>query len=181
MALFLYSLEPNILAHGQLMNTDLGVACFIFLTIYGFYQLLHQTSLPRLLLTGLALWLALVTKFSSLLCIPILLVLGLSVALSGHPITVRYPTGSLKRITDRSRKLVLVPILWVTVCLVGYSTIWGAYRFRYEGADLSDQSSHGIWSQTVPEQPLIKQVFLWAKESKAVPEAYLSGLTRVIT
>lgn len=38
-ALLLYSFEPNILAHAPLVTTDLGAACFMFLTIYGFYRI----------------------------------------------------------------------------------------------------------------------------------------------
>ncbi len=179
-ALFLYSFEPNILAHGGLVNTDLGITCFIFLTIYGFYQLLNKVSPLRLLLTGFAFGLALVTKFSSLWIIPILLLLGLSAVVSRPSITIQSFRGHLVKITGRGRSLMLVLVVLIAIGLIGYLTIWGSYRFRYEASATSKQSFHGFWDQSLPEQPLIKQVFLRARESRALPEAYLFGLSRVI-
>lgn len=179
-ALFLYSFEPNILAHGGLVNTDLGITCFIFLTIYGFYQLLNKVSPLRFLLTGFAFGLALVTKFSSLWIIPILPLLGLSAVVSRPSITVQSSRGRLAKITGRGRSLMLVLVVLIAIGLIGYLTIWGSYRFRYEASATSKQSFHGFWDQLLPEQPLIKQVFLRARESRALPEAYLFGLSRVI-
>ncbi|MFQ5916299.1 MAG: ArnT family glycosyltransferase [Candidatus Binatia bacterium] len=179
-ALFLYSFEPNILAHGGLVNTDLGITCFIFLTIYGFYQLLNKVSPLRLLLTGFAFGLALVTKFSSLWIIPILLLLGLSAVVSRPSIIVQSFRGHLVKISGRGRSLILVLVVLIAIGLIGYLTIWGSYRFRYEASAISKQSFHGFWDQSLPEQPLIKQVFLRARESRALPEAYLFGLSRVI-
>ncbi len=179
-ALFLYSFAPNILAHGGLVNTDLGITCFMFLTIYGFYQLLNRVSPLRLLLTGFAFGLALVTKFSSLWIIPILLLLGLSAVVSRPSITIQSFRGHLVKITGRGRSLMLVLVVLIAIGLIGYLTIWGSYRFRYEASATSKQSFHGFWDQSLPEQPLIKQVFLRARESRALPEAYLFGLSRVI-
>lgn len=47
-ALFLYAFEPNILAHSALVTTDLGVACFIFLAVFGLWQLARRVSPFRL-------------------------------------------------------------------------------------------------------------------------------------
>jgi 4-amino-4-deoxy-L-arabinose transferase-like glycosyltransferase len=54
-ALFLYSFEPNILAHSGLVTTDVAAACFIFATIYGFYRFVRRMSLTNLVLAGFAL------------------------------------------------------------------------------------------------------------------------------
>src|SRR5262249_27774016 len=36
LALVLYAVSPDLLAHGQLVTTDLGVTCFMFLSVYSF-------------------------------------------------------------------------------------------------------------------------------------------------
>jgi len=179
-ALFLYSFEPNILAHSRLMNTDLGIACFAFLTIYGFYHLLNQLCFSRLLLTGLVFGLSLVTKFSSLLFIPTLLLLGVTVALSKHPITLQFPKGRHAEIKDRGKKLMLVLAVLVAIGLIGYWTIWAFYQFRFEAKVSSAQIYSWVWNQPGPNDPLVKQSFRWANELKLLPEAYLFGLYRII-
>jgi hypothetical protein len=37
-ALTLLAFDPNLLAHGALITTDVGLACFMFLSIYMFYR-----------------------------------------------------------------------------------------------------------------------------------------------
>ena len=75
LALFLYTFSPNILAHSSLVNTDLGVACFIFLAVLQFRRYVEEPSRNNLALAGLALGLALSSKFAALVLFPILAIL----------------------------------------------------------------------------------------------------------
>jgi 4-amino-4-deoxy-L-arabinose transferase-like glycosyltransferase len=70
------ALDPNLIAHGQLATTDAGATCFCFLAIYAFWRLLHCPSNARLVVTGLATGLALASKFSAVVVIPGLALLG---------------------------------------------------------------------------------------------------------
>lgn len=72
-ALFLYVLEPNILAHSRLVTTDLGSTCFIFISTYFFWRFLKEFRRKDLILTGVTFGLALASKFSALLLVPIFL------------------------------------------------------------------------------------------------------------
>lgn len=87
LALFAYVLSPNIMAHGRLVTTDLVLACFFFLAVYGFDRLLDRPTIGRCSVAGLALGLALGSKASALLLIPVfcLLVLARSVGLNSGP------------------------------------------------------------------------------------------------
>jgi 4-amino-4-deoxy-L-arabinose transferase-like glycosyltransferase len=76
-ALGLLVFDPNFLAHGALVTTDVGSALTIFATIYAFYRWRQSPSWPRLLLIGLAAGLALVTKFTGVLVFPMLGILAL--------------------------------------------------------------------------------------------------------
>ena len=71
LALALFAFDPNILAHGTLATLDLGVTCLIFVTMYGVQRLLRRPSGMNLTLTGISLGLALATKISALLLLPI--------------------------------------------------------------------------------------------------------------
>jgi len=70
-ALFLYSLDPNILAHAHLATNDLGAVLFIFLALYFCWQLWQEPKFSLLLLASLFLGLAELAKFSAILLYPL--------------------------------------------------------------------------------------------------------------
>src|SRR5580700_9328980 len=70
-ALFLYALDPTIIAHSYLARTDVGLAVLGMLFLWALWNYVRRPSWARLVLTGVALGLALCTKFSSLFLIPI--------------------------------------------------------------------------------------------------------------
>jgi hypothetical protein len=74
-ALFLYVLCPNLAAHGRLATPDVPVAVALLATFYSLYRYVTRPSKGRLLATGLLLGLALLTKFTALLAVPVAVVL----------------------------------------------------------------------------------------------------------
>jgi hypothetical protein len=82
-ALFLCAFDPNLIAHGRLVTTDVGVTFAFLLSVYLFWRYVRQPSAQGLVLSGLALGFAQGTKFSALLLIPMLGLLGLIECL--HP------------------------------------------------------------------------------------------------
>ena len=70
-ALFLYALDPNILAHAYLVTTDVGFALFTVLFFFALWHYLNHRSPRRLLWCGLALGAALASKFSAVFLLPI--------------------------------------------------------------------------------------------------------------
>jgi len=75
-AAFLILLMPNILAHGTLINTDLGLALFMFIAVYFWGEYLKKPSWRGLILTGIFCGLAFASKYTSVLLLPILIILG---------------------------------------------------------------------------------------------------------
>ncbi len=65
-ALALFVFDPNFLANGTLVTTDVGSACLLFATIFCFYRYCRSPGWARLLITGGAAGLALVAKFSGI-------------------------------------------------------------------------------------------------------------------
>jgi len=70
-ALFLYALDPTMLAHSYLVATDAGLAAFTVLFLWALWSYVRNPSLKRLLLCGLAMGAVLGTKFSALLLLPV--------------------------------------------------------------------------------------------------------------
>ncbi|HEX2929928.1 MAG TPA: phospholipid carrier-dependent glycosyltransferase, partial [Candidatus Binatia bacterium] len=70
-------LEPNLVAHSALVTTDIGIALFIFLTIYLLWEYLNRRAWWLLATIGVSIGLAFVSKFSALLLLPIVgLIIG---------------------------------------------------------------------------------------------------------
>ncbi len=117
MALGLFVFEPTLLAHGALVTTDMGVACFTFASVYAFYRYLKSASWLRLLLCGLAVGLALSAKVSGVLVVPVLAFIAMWEIAST-------PSGRLRRAST------LLGALFA-IGLIGYGVLWGCYTFRY--------------------------------------------------
>ncbi len=114
-ALTLYAFDPNFLAHGALVTTDVGCACFFFAALYAFYRYCRQPSWLRLLLAGFVAGLLLATKFTGIFLLPMLCLLVL-----------------LEWLRTRSTKLLLQRVRAVAVLsLCGWVVLWGFYGFRY--------------------------------------------------
>jgi len=70
-ALFLYALDPTLLAHSYLVTTDTGLAAFTVLFLWALWSYVRHPGWKRLLLCGLALGAVLGTKFSAILLLPV--------------------------------------------------------------------------------------------------------------
>lgn len=79
----LLALEPNILAHGSLVTTDLGMTLFFFATVISFWRFLETRASGWLAATGILWGLGLLAKFSAMVLLAILPAMALLAAWSG--------------------------------------------------------------------------------------------------
>ena len=63
-ALFLFSFDPNFLAHGAYVTTDIGASLTMLAAIYAFYRYVKFPSMPRMIAVGAAVGLAMTAKFT---------------------------------------------------------------------------------------------------------------------
>jgi 4-amino-4-deoxy-L-arabinose transferase-like glycosyltransferase len=77
--------EPNLIAHSSLVTTDIGVTLFMFLTVYLLWEYLIKPRWWLLAATGFSAGLALVSKFSALLLVPMVGVVVLSLLIAHQP------------------------------------------------------------------------------------------------
>src|SRR6185503_17161621 len=115
-ALTLLVFDPNLLAHGALITTDVGLACFMFLSVYLFYRFLKSPSALRLIAAGASVGLVLAVKHTGLLILPILFLLTLC-----HILTEKIARHALKRLGS-----------FALIALIGWGVLWSFYRFRYD-------------------------------------------------
>jgi len=76
--LFLYATDPNFLAHGHYVTTDLFAAFFIFAACLAWYRYLETRRVRELLAAGLLAGVALAVKFSALVLLPVFALLDLA-------------------------------------------------------------------------------------------------------
>src|SRR5687767_2195278 len=77
-ALTLITFDPNLLAHGALITTDVGLACFMFLSVYMFYRFVKSPSALRLIMAGVAAGFVLAVEPTGLLGLAVSFLLNLS-------------------------------------------------------------------------------------------------------
>jgi 4-amino-4-deoxy-L-arabinose transferase-like glycosyltransferase len=77
LAVLLFSFSPNILAHARLITPDITLTTFSFITVYYLWRLLRGRHLMDAVFGGICLGLALLSKFTSILLLPICLALWL--------------------------------------------------------------------------------------------------------
>jgi len=160
-ALLLYALEPAIIAHTQLVTPDLGVTLFIFLSVYCLWRFSNLPSTKNLLLTGVALGCALLSKLNALLLI------GLVPAL-------------LYFFSDRTR-ISLVARRVSMIFLVAFLTVWAGYGFE-TGTVLHKKDIHATAraaSEGLP-QPAYRALCSMAEEIAVPIPSYWRGLGQLL-
>jgi hypothetical protein len=158
--------EPNLIAHGAYVTTDMGVTFGIFSTVYALYRFRVRPSIGRLVVVGAATGVALALKHSAVLLLPIALVL-LAFEL------VRPPAEE-----KRAKVLGLYALAFASAIVVGLPILWGTYHFRFlahpDGGmqpSLTEYMSslHGV-------EP---KVYAFLARWHILPESYLYGMVDI--
>lgn len=172
LALLLLVFEPNIVAHGAYVTTDIGVSCFLFATVYAFYRYVKAPSAARLLITGLAGGLALSAKHSAILILPIVILLAIGVLF----LTRETPALAAPNLTARTRKLTLA-IAGMSV--IAIAVLWSFYGFRYNMRPAGLAPNPTLAAYTLPLRPIEARGVLALARWHLLPESWLYGLTDV--
>lgn len=115
--LFIYAFMPNIIAHSQLVTTDMGLAAFSFISLYYLWKFTIHGGKNNLIYSGLVLGLALGSKFSAIFLLPIFFVL------LAMDIYKKYRNSSLLLKVNSFLKVIL-PIFGFA-----FLVMWGLYFF----------------------------------------------------
>jgi hypothetical protein len=155
--LVFYALEPNLFAHSSLVTTDVGVTCFIVAAVYFLWRTCRRFSAMNVTVTAIAMGLASVSKFSSVLLVPVIALL-LAIA-------------AVRRDISPRRAMAITAVLGLTT----YVAIWAVYGFRYA------PGPSGGWMVNIEESHYAERVsgvmsFLtWVDAHRLLPNAYTQG------
>ncbi len=173
LALFLFIFEPNLLANGAIVTTDMPLACLLFASVYTFYRYCKKPSAPRLALCAVVAALTIVTKHSGILVLPTLVLLAL--------VDLFLPTIGNTAAQDRKHHLRQLSLALITICIVSYFALWAIYGFRYPArpGPLQMIPSLTAYAATLTH-PLQLNLITFFARHHVLPEAYLYGWVDIL-
>ena len=169
LALTLMVFEPNIIAHGAYVTTDMGISCFMFASIYALYRYVKAPSAGRLAILGLVAGLALASKHSGVLLLPMVIALILA--------EIAWPQPG----TAAKRKTIALHLTgaFLTASITAILVLWAFYGFRYAarpgGVPLNPSLAEYAQGLTGIEPRIYLALAHW----HVLPESYLYGLVDV--
>jgi 4-amino-4-deoxy-L-arabinose transferase-like glycosyltransferase len=168
-ASILITIEPTLIAHGSLVTTDMAVTATLFLTVALGVEYARQPRWWLCLFCGVALGLALASKHSAIL-LPFMLLLTMFIALAA----VRSPKNDY----------LCVAAGWFAVCVIGLVLLWASYGFRYSALPHETKAAYDLqepFERKGMHNRQSTRLVLFANRHHLLPEAYLAGLTDVLS
>ena len=169
-ALGLLAFEPNIIAHGSLVTTDMAVAATMFAAFYAFYRYRKNPTWIRFLIVGLATGATLASKHSGILILPIIFLLFVADFFFSRRMEIE--TGVRRRFFPRIAA-------FAGIFVIALGVLWAFYGFRYDAVPNDSQPPAlvaSIFDGAPPEilnSPVVKTM---RNVARIFPESYAAGL-----
>ena len=168
LALALFCFDPNFLAHGAYVTTDIGASFTLLLSIYLFYRAMKRPSALRVACLGVAIGLTFTAKFTGIFLVPMMVLIAL------------FDLWNRRKQRDPEHNGATWRQLGVAIAagsLVGLFFIWMIYRFRYAARPAGLGLNPGT-TQYLQElsSPFSRSIMLWVARHHLLPEAYIYGL-----
>jgi len=160
-ALAMFVFDPNVLANGAMVTTDVGAAFCFVAAMYSFYRYCRRPGWARLGVAGVALGLALSAKYTGIFLVPMLV---LVVAFEG------WMARDWRVLWRRVGALVLMG-------LVAWVVVWSFYGFRYKAAPVGKDLNPPLakYLEQMHDQRDARLLRDLAKVN-VLPEGYIWGL-----
>ncbi|MBI3934317.1 MAG: glycosyltransferase family 39 protein [Acidobacteria bacterium] len=157
LTLFLYAFSPTFLAHGRMMATDLGATAGFFIALTSFLRFLKHPSAGNVLLAGLAMGFAFLTKFSTIALLPITLILAAVWALVQET-EIGWFRNSLLYMTRTAG-----------VIAIAYLVIYPVYLFHIWNFEPAQQVASAIFHRNLyGMQGTAKDIVIWASDKSVL-------------
>ena len=177
-ALVLIVFEPSVLAHGAYVTTDVGVSAFFLTTIYFFYRYCKAPSISRMLATGVAAGLALASKHSAILLVPMLFLLVLAEIFRDNLSNDAPPANDVEG-EKRGRRALRLFGAWAGIFILAVCILWAFYGFRYQARPSPLQLNPSLAESAKSIKPLETWGIMRLAKWHVLPESYLYGLVDV--
>lgn len=170
MTLFLYSMSPTIIAHSRYVTTDLGATFGFFMALTTFINFLRNPTKKNIVFAGIAFGIAQLLKFSTLILVPIYIILAILWAIIEN-------YGEIKKTIFNTLKIIGKMIF---VGLISLAVIIPVYQFHIKNYPPQMQAND---IQTIfNEKIFITNSLVWLSEKPATRALgeYLFGVAMVL-
>jgi hypothetical protein len=187
-SLTLYAFNPTVLGHAAAATPDMFSALAFTACCLSLVAVLNRLTPLRLLVSSLLWGLALTSKFSTLLLLPIA---GLMIAVrlwSGEPLRVSRkiaaPDGAVFEIVGRGRQLPYYALVAAAHFVGAVIVIWAMYDFRFDTfRDVGDAPPRpylGTFDQMAASAGGYEPVVRWMHRWRLLPEPYLYSFAEAV-
>jgi Tfp pilus assembly protein PilF len=170
-ALFLYACDPNILAHAQLVHTDLPFAALFLIGTYYFCRALTCLNVPNLVFSCIFFGLAAITKFAYAAMLLVWALLGLVKICLAEPLEVKI--GKVNAVYTRWEKTKRIGFVLGCALLTAYVFIWAGYGFGFRA--IPSGQIHLPIEQEIAQLPRLQTLVSLIAQHHLFPEAWLYG------
>lgn len=175
-ALAILAFEPNLIAHGSLVTTDMALTTTGFGAVFALYLYAKQPTRMRFFVVGLAFGSMLAAKHSAVIFFPALLAVFAADAVLFRKFEDRLPKTIFRRVAA-----------FAGFFLIGLTLLWAFYGFRYNAvpnaaAENSISVDEYIKTNGRPEmvESMSARVVSIASKTGIFPESYTLGLADVV-
>ena len=176
-ALALLAFEPNLIAHGTLVTTDMALTATAFAAVFALYRFCQKPNAFRFILVGLAIGLMLAAKHSAVIIVPILFVLLIADALVFR-----------RKETSLPKQVLRQTAAFAGFFLIGLILLWSFYGFRYYSIPGATSDSISVdnyikgnsyFRPEITDSPSAK-IIAGIQRTRIFPESYLLGLADIV-
>jgi 4-amino-4-deoxy-L-arabinose transferase-like glycosyltransferase/predicted metal-dependent hydrolase len=174
-ALALFAFEPNLIAHGSLVTTDMALSATAFAAVYALFRYGKKPNIFRFVTVGLAIGLMVAAKHSAVIFVPILFALVLADVLIFRPKENLSPERIFRSISAFAGCL-----------LIGLILLWAFYGFRYYSIPSATESTISVTGyirgtgrpETV--ESLSAKIVMVVSYIRIFPESYIFGIADIV-
>lgn len=175
--------DPNFLAHGALVTSDVPAAFFFTAVVWSSWRLLQEISPARVTIGALSLAGLFLTKFSAPIVLPIIAAMAILGTFSRVPIQLHL--GKVRTaLTQKFQKVCAIAASLVLLATTIVFAIWLSFSFRYAAWTDTSSNHEGTawhWSYLLDTNGAFEKTIGFARAHHLLPEAYLYGLAYVHT
>ncbi len=173
--------DPNMLAHGALVTSDVAAAFFFTAAVWSVWRLFHLVTWQTLILAALSVSGLFLTKMSA----PCFLIMGGALGLfriwSKEPIGLALP-GLKWAASAKIAKVGAIAALGTVLGAVTFLSIWAAFGFRYSALAEEGQPRdilNARWDFLLDDTGATGSVLKFVRDHHILPEAFVYGVAYV--
>jgi len=166
-------LEPNMLAHGALVDTDVALTASFFATVFAFYEYAKSPNSGKAALVGLAAGITLSSKFSGVVIVPVLAVLT-AIEIFRWRNLLRLPVFFSRRLRDLAlASVTAILLIWSAYGFHSQTRPTTGYKLKWQRILLTDHQVQTAGGE--PRGPLVLSL-----AARLLPEPFLNGLQTIV-